>query len=100
VDNARSHTAKNVPEFMAGNGLKRAPHSPYSPDLAPWDFYLFGYVKGRLACASFEEPDQLLQAIDAIFQCVERTTLEHVFQEWMDRLSQCCVAVSGSVEGT
>jgi hypothetical protein len=80
--------------------MKIAPHQPYSQHLVPCDFYLFGYIKGRLADASFEEPDQLLQAIDAIFQSIEKVTLERVFQEWMDRLVQYCVAVGGLVEGT
>jgi hypothetical protein len=61
--------------------MKRAPHPPYSPDLAPCNFSLFGSVKGRLASASFEEPDQPLQTIDAIFQLIEKATLERVFQE-------------------
>jgi hypothetical protein len=58
-----------------------------------------GYIKGRLADASFEEPDQPLQVIDAIFPSIEETTLEDVFQEWMDRLAQYCVAVGGLAEG-
>jgi hypothetical protein len=66
ADNTRPHTAKKVNKFLAGNDMKRAPCPPYSPDLAPWGFYFFEYIKGRLACVSFEEPDQLLQAIDAI----------------------------------
>jgi hypothetical protein len=78
--------------------MKGPPRLPYSPDLAPCDFYPFGYIKSRLAGASFEKPDQLLQAIDAIFQSIERATLERVFQEWMDRLTQCCVAVGDLVE--
>jgi hypothetical protein len=61
------------------NGMKRAPRPLYSPDVAPCDFYLFGYVKGMLAGVSVEEPDQLLQAIDAIFQSMEKATLERVF---------------------
>jgi hypothetical protein len=60
----------------------------------------FGCIKGRFAGASFEEPDQPLQAIDAIFQSIEEVTLERVFQEWMGRLVQCCVVAGGSVEGT
>jgi hypothetical protein len=67
ADNARPHTAKNITEFLAGGDMTRVSHPSYSPDLAPCDFYLAGYVKGRLASASFEEPDQLLQVIDAIF---------------------------------
>jgi hypothetical protein len=41
-----------------------------------------------------------LQATDAIFQSIEEAVLERVFQEWMDRLAQCCVAVGGLGEGT
>jgi hypothetical protein len=36
-----------------------------------------------------------LQVIDAIFQSIEETALECVFEEWMDRLAQSCVAVDG-----
>jgi hypothetical protein len=79
--------------------MNRDPHPPESPDLAPCDFCRFGYIKGRIAGASFEEPDQLLQATDAIFQSIGKASLEHVFQEWMDRLAQCCMAVGGLVEG-
>jgi hypothetical protein len=100
ADNVHPHTAKKVAEFLAGNGMRRVPHPPYSPDPAPCDFYLFGYIKGRLADASLEVPDQLLQAIDAISQPIGKAKLERVFQEWMHRLAQCCVAVGDLVEST
>jgi hypothetical protein len=45
TDNACPHIAKCVTEYIDHNLLKRAPHPPYSPDLAPFDFHLFGYVK-------------------------------------------------------
>jgi histone-lysine N-methyltransferase SETMAR len=86
ANNARPNTAKKVAKFLACNGMKRAPHPLYSPDLAPCEFYLFRYIKSRLAGASFKDPDQLLQAIDVIFQSVEKATLERVFRERMDRL--------------
>jgi hypothetical protein len=43
VDNARTHTAAVTAsqKFMEENGMIRAPHAPYSPDLASSDFYLF-----------------------------------------------------------
>jgi hypothetical protein len=60
----------------------------------------FGYIKSRLAGGLFEEPDQPLQAIDAIFPSIEGATLERVFQKWMDRLAQYCVADGDLIEGT
>jgi hypothetical protein len=99
VDSARSHNAKKVTEFSAGNGIKRPPHRSYSPNQASCDFYLLGYIKDRLAGALFEEPDQLLQLIDGMVPSIEKATLECMFQEWTDRLGQYCVAVGGSVYG-
>jgi hypothetical protein len=48
ADNARPHTAQKCRTCCAENGLRVATHPPYSPDLAPSDFFLFGYVKDRL----------------------------------------------------
>jgi hypothetical protein len=79
---------------------EKSPRPPHSPELTPCDFYLFGYIIGRLAGASFEEPDQLLHGIDVIFQSAEKATLKRVFHEWMDRLAQFYVAVGDFVEAT
>jgi hypothetical protein len=55
--------------------MKRAPHPPYSPDLAPSDFYLFGYVKGCWAGNAFEDADELYRAIQLILEDIEKVTL-------------------------
>jgi hypothetical protein len=39
--------------------MKQAPDPPYSPDLAPSDFFLFGYVKGKLMKYRAETPSEL-----------------------------------------
>jgi histone-lysine N-methyltransferase SETMAR len=71
-DNARSHTAKLLTQYFNENRTKSAPHPPYSPDLAPLDFYLFGYVKRCLACLSFEDADQLLAAVEGVLEGIEK----------------------------
>jgi len=43
--------------------FKREPHPSYSPDLAPSDFFLFGYLKGKFNDHSFETQEQLYEAI-------------------------------------
>jgi histone-lysine N-methyltransferase SETMAR len=54
ADNARPHTAKLSAPYFNENRVKSEPHPPYSPDLAPSDFYLFGDVKRCLSGLSFE----------------------------------------------
>jgi hypothetical protein len=36
-----------------------APHAPYSPDLAPSDFFRFGYLKSMLPGRHFETEEEL-----------------------------------------
>jgi histone-lysine N-methyltransferase SETMAR len=58
ADNARDHTAQKCRTLCEENGLRLPSHPPYSPDLAPSDFFLFGYVKEHLkgmAFPSYEE---------------------------------------------
>jgi hypothetical protein len=58
--------------------MEQAPHPPYSPDLAPSDFYLFGYLKDRLQGQHFEDGDQLFDAIIALTGTSEKATLRRV----------------------
>jgi hypothetical protein len=53
-------------QFMEENRMARAPHppSPYSPHLAPSDFYLFGYMKHCLRGQSFEAANEHFSAIE------------------------------------
>jgi hypothetical protein len=61
--------------------MKSAPHPPYSPDLAPSDFYHFGYVKRCLAGLSFEDADQLLEAVEGVQEGTDKVTLQAVVLE-------------------
>jgi hypothetical protein len=62
-DNARPQTARQTRDFIEAYGMEQARHPPCSPDLAPSDFSLFGYLKDRLQGQHFEDGDQLFDAI-------------------------------------
>jgi transposase len=89
ADNARPHTALRTRAFMAENSMKLAPHPPYSPDVAPSDFYLFGDVKGRLTGQMFESREDLFDAIIEILRSIPMEKLMEVFLEWERRLQRC-----------
>jgi histone-lysine N-methyltransferase SETMAR len=42
MDNAKVHTATATQGKLDVSGFKRTPQPPYSPDIAPSDFSLFG----------------------------------------------------------
>jgi histone-lysine N-methyltransferase SETMAR len=76
-------------EFLKQNGMKREPYPPYSPDLAPSDFYLFSYIKQLLAEPEFPDQEALLEAVRHILEGIEKVTFARAFLAWMERLERC-----------
>jgi hypothetical protein len=76
-------------DYIGFNRLKQEPHPPYSPDLAPSDFFHFGYVKGKLMGYRTETPSELPVRIRVILAEIPRETLSAAFLEWMERLQKC-----------
>jgi hypothetical protein len=64
---------------MAGNEMVIAAHPPYSPDLAPSEFYLLGHARGLLRGESFEAGERLISAVEGILGFFEKWTLTKVF---------------------
>jgi hypothetical protein len=85
ADNARPHRATVTLQFMQQNVMRRASHPTYSPDPAPCDFYLFGYVKKLLLGCEFTDRDWLFQGVRDILGDIEKATLEGVFCNWMEK---------------
>jgi transposase len=47
-DNASAHASLLIREFLAKDETTIMPQPPYSPDLAPADFFLFPKLKSTL----------------------------------------------------
>jgi hypothetical protein len=78
------HHRENVKGLNQSQSNETGTSFPYSPDLAPSDFFLFGYVKGKLMGYRVETPSELLVHIWVILAEIPRETLNAVFLEWMD----------------
>jgi histone-lysine N-methyltransferase SETMAR len=48
MDNSRCHTGRMAAPEFDHQRLGRTDHPPYSPDLSPCDFWLFGFLKEKL----------------------------------------------------
>ena len=62
-DNFRPHTSLKNLEHIVNLGWNVVPHPPYSPDLAPSDFHLFGPMKDGLRGQHFPSNDAIVQAV-------------------------------------
>jgi hypothetical protein len=64
LDNCWVHFSKVAEQFVEANDILRILHPPYSQDLVTSDFGLFERIKTSRAGAKFDEPEQLLKAIN------------------------------------
>ena len=56
-------------------------HTPYSPDLALCDFWLFDYVKQRVVDAT--GPEDLRKHISKIVDSIDIKEWERTFEKWL-----------------
>jgi hypothetical protein len=63
-------------------------HPPHSPDLAPSDFCLFGYVKHRLQGHECTEGAELVSAISEILSQIPTNTLVDLFDDRKRKLQR------------
>jgi histone-lysine N-methyltransferase SETMAR len=89
VDNAKPHTSKISIEKIEELGFILVPQPPYSPNLAPCDFFLFGYLKQHLEGKHFTREDQMIAAVRDVFDKIRLQTLQNVMDDWQSRLRRC-----------
>ena len=88
-NNASSHKALGVVEKLARDNFTTVDHPPYSQDLVPCGFWLFPYVKSRLADSRFQRVQDLVRAIWAILRDTPENEFRHAFDCWIMRLQRC-----------
>jgi len=62
-DNAPSHNATTVKQFLAQQKVTVIDHPTYSPDLAPADYFLFPKVKSHLKGRLFDSILDIQRAV-------------------------------------
>ena len=97
-DNVPAHAALLIRQFLTDNNMTVVPHPPYSPDLAPSDFFLFPKPKMK-----FKERIFLTEEIQAESQAVLHMLQENDFQEcfknWQRRWDHCQASDGDYFEG-
>jgi hypothetical protein len=82
-DNGPIHKAEGVQEHLKGLGFKRLEHPPYSLDLAPYDFFLFGATKGNFWGQRFKSLDGLFDPREGFMGGLCADVLQMVLQKWI-----------------
>ena len=80
--------------FLASEKVKVLNHPPYSPDLSPFDFFLFPRLKKMLSGNKYTSRTSLGSAIYQCLQQIRKEDYLSAFRDWVKRL-QTCVSVKG-----
>ena len=94
-DNCRVHKANKVQQIINDCGFIELRHPPYSPDLAPSDFFLFKNLKKHLRGKRFASDEELEEAVEEYFAGLPK----QFFSEGMGQLEKRwnkCISVEGS----
>jgi len=87
-DNAPVHTAAAVKEYLAKRSIRVLEHAPYSPDLAPADFFYFPKVKEALAGRTLTD-STFKSEWEHAAKTVSEKAFPKAFEKWVDRCKQC-----------
>ena len=71
-DNAPAHNALSVKSFLTKHKITVLEHPPYSPDLAPPDFFLFPKIECALKGTRFESVDAVKASDGTHEQAIRR----------------------------
>lgn len=94
-DNAPAHTAKTVRTILCEFRWEILSHPPYSPDLAPSDFFLFPKLKEHLKGIRFQSINEAKKEVVTWFTRQVPEFYEEGIYRWKHRL-QKCIELGGS----
>lgn len=88
-DSAPSHRSILVTDLLTKNRILTINHSPYSPDLAPCDFYLFEKMHLPMKGKRYADVEAIQKACTDILKDISIDDLKHSFDMLLDRANRC-----------
>ena len=76
-------------------GIQTLPQPPYSPDLAPRDFWLFPELRG----CPYETIEKMKEAVTKVIETLTQEDFHGVFQKMLERYNKCIAARGDYIEG-
>ena len=80
---------------MTKMGIKTVPHPPYSPDLAPCDFWLFCKLRG----CRYETIEELKEAVTKVIDTLQQEDFHGAFRKFLERYNKRIAAEGDYFKG-
>lgn len=88
-DNAPAHTSLKTKAKLDELGYELLPHPPYSPDLAPSDYFLFPDLKKWLGGKRFTSNEEVEWETNAYFEGLEKSYYKSGLMKLEKRWTKC-----------
>ena len=76
-------------------GIKTVLHTPYSPDVAPCDFWLFPKLRG----CRYKAIEEMKEAVTKVIDTLTQEDFDGAFQKLLERYKKCIAAGGDYFEG-
>ncbi|KAG7154567.1 Mariner Mos1 transposase-like 2 [Homarus americanus] len=94
-DNAPAHASLLICDFLAKHETTIVPRSPYSPDLAPANFFLFPKLKSTQKGHRFQTIEEIEENSLRDLLTIPQNAFQEAFQNW-EKLGSGVSTVEGS----
>lgn len=98
-DNAPAHSSHLIHTFLAKNQTPMVQQTPYSPDMAPCDFWLFPKLKRPLKGKLFQTREDIMPATTEELNSIPKGAFSECFQQWWHRWDKCVESQGDYFEG-
>jgi len=98
-DNAPAHRAVTTNEFLAKHNILSLPQPPYSPDLAPCDFFLFPQLKKTMKGCRFNYVEDIQANATRQLRAITKSDYQRCFRRWQECWNKCIQAQGHYFEG-
>ena len=91
-DSAPVHNSILVTDYLSKMGIKIVPYPPYSPDLAPCDFWLFPKLMEKLRGCHYETIEEMKEAVMKVIDMLTQEDFHGAFQKLLEQYKKCIAA--------
>jgi histone-lysine N-methyltransferase SETMAR len=98
-DNAPAYSSQLIQSFLAKHGIPVVCQAPYSPDMAPCDFWLFPKLKRPLKGSRFDSRKDIMRNALKELRSLPEEAFQKCFQQWKERWAKCVESHGAYFEG-
>ena len=98
-DNAPAHNAISVRQLLVKKQVTVLDHPPYSPDLAPCDFWLFPRLKIVMKGTHFSSSEEIKATVTRELKSLNEMDFVQCFRGWQERMQKCITSKGEYFEG-